>query len=221
MNPVGLIANAAAIGGDIYSAYSSAQSAKDANKANKDLSYEQMAFQERMSSTAHQRQVEDMRRAGLNPILSANSGASSPAGSMATMSPVPSVAAGSLNSAMDQLRFNNEFKVARANARRAEAEAGLSEEELSYARIDRDRYFGAKYGSVDTAGSAALSSLMRNRRSISSAFQKLRLPDMDMFRGSRGYITDAEMRSRGERGAKARREDRRRSSPEFNRYRGN
>ena len=79
MDPVtasAFIAGGADLLGGLFSAKSQKKSAQ-----------RQMQFQERMSNTAYQRAVADMRKAGINPIMvSKLGGASTPSGAMA---PVP------------------------------------------------------------------------------------------------------------------------------------
>lgn len=81
--PVTAIANAGMAAGSGMLNYASQQ---QANRDNITLAKETMDWQKMMSNTAHQREVQDLKDAGLNPILSAGgNGASTPSGSTPTM----------------------------------------------------------------------------------------------------------------------------------------
>lgn len=72
------LSNAAELANSISARSSAEQYRYNAEEAQKTRDWQEM-----MSSTAHQREVKDLIAAGLNPVLSANAGASTPSGATA------------------------------------------------------------------------------------------------------------------------------------------
>lgn len=111
----------------------SAKGGRDTNSANRAMSREQMAFQERMSNTAYQRAVADMKAAGINPMVAySQGGASSPSGAAITQQNPNAAFADSagrgVQSAVAAEKLETELKLAKSMTDKNVADAKLSRE---------------------------------------------------------------------------------------------
>lgn len=159
--------------GGIVSAAGSFFGGESRNKAQAEQAYAQQEFQRYMSNTAHQREVEDLRLAGLNPMLSLKSGgASTPPGAQAQMQDTVTpaintgVAAATARANIANLEEQNSKIKAETDMSRAQARKLDSETMLNFTNVATSQALEQLHG--------ASASELRNREMLQNE-QKVRL----------------------------------------------
>lgn len=152
MNPLigaALISGGFQLGGDLLGGFFGSKGASSANNLNYQMFRENQEFQKEVMSKRHQWEVSDLKAAGLNPILSANTAGSVPGSSYAAPINVNEpVARGFASSAgkLSELAFN----LMRGMQKKGSAEADTADFEKRFQEATLDERIDAARESFKT-----------------------------------------------------------------------
>lgn len=185
--------------GDILGGLMGGSAQRAANRANIQLQREQRDWEERMANTAWQRAMEDMKAAGLNPMLAVSQGAAStPNVSAATVIPEDAAARGVHSAASKAMLALQAEQIAAQTANIAADTAnknitgGILAEQLKQAQYETD-WQGIDFTGGEGPRGAALRKLtteadkLRNELEITNSESRLRRIEAEVAEAISGY----------------------------------